>query len=158
MNADAKVEQQKTGKRKAKIGRLHHVTIRVPDLDEAVRQWTVAFGEPPERFDNKPEWGYKMAFFNAGNCHIVLFQDYGHKSFNESHNRVMKESGPTDFGFFHLAFHTDDIDTMIKEMVDVGVNVWDKEPQVEGYGGSRFSWIDPKDTAGTLVHLYEATW
>jgi len=158
MSTDVKVEKKPATKRKAKIARLHHVTLRVPDLDKAVAQWTNTFGEPPERYDLKEEWGYKMAFFNAGNCYIVLFQDFGHVSINETHDRVMKVSGPTDYGFFHMAFHTEDIDTMVKEMGEAGVNVWDKKPQVEGYGGSRYSWLDPKDTADTLVHLYEAKW
>jgi methylmalonyl-CoA/ethylmalonyl-CoA epimerase len=166
MSTDVKLEEKPAtrsaakpaGKRKAKIARLHHVTLRVPDLDKAVAQWTNTFGEPPERYDLKEEWGYKMAFFNAGNCHIVLFQDFGHVSINETHDRVMKESGPTDYGFFHMAFHTEDIDGMVKEMGEAGVDVWDKQPQVEGYGGSRYSWLNPKDTADTLVHLYEAKW
>jgi len=160
MNDTLKVEPKErgAGTRKAKLTRLHHITLRVKDFEKDVKRWTSTFGEGPYRIDDKPEWGYRMAFFKTANVNIVLLHDYGIKSINESHQRVMKASPPDSVGFFHMAFLTDDIDGAVQEMSQAGVTVWDKEPQPEGYGGSRYAWISPDETCHTLVHLYQADW
>lgn len=160
MNSTLKVEPKEQGAvtRKAKVTRLHHITIRVKDFEKDVARWTATFGQGPWRIDDKAEWGYKLAFFKTGNVNIALLHDYGIKGINEAHQRVVKVSPPDSVGFFHMAFLTEDIDATVQEMNQAGIDLWDKEPLSEGYGGARYAWINPEETCHTLVHLYQADW
>ena len=144
--------------RNAKIKKIHHIGIAVKDFDASVKNWEKTFGLIPDKTEDYPEWGVKLAFYKIGELWFILVEGkkpVGILDPSTKTGAYLKNLGE---GFFHMAFLIDDIHTMVKEMNENKVSLFDTSVKSEGYEGSLYAFVDPAETNNALVHLYDAKW
>jgi len=107
---------------------IHHVSINVPDPEVALRFYVDVLGLS-ERTD-RPDFGIGGAWLDAGGQQVHLIQG----------------EAPAYIGQ-HFALAVDDLDAVIAELRDRGVEVSD--PMVVGPGRQAFT----SDPAGNVVEL-----
>ena len=122
------------------IGRLNHVAIAVPDLDEACSQYRGTLGAQVSEPEDLPEHGVTVVFVTLPNTKIEFLYPFGEAS--PITNFLEKNS-------------VDDIlaarDTLQKDGARV---LGDGEPKI-GAHGKPVLFLHPKDFQGTLVELEE---
>jgi methylmalonyl-CoA/ethylmalonyl-CoA epimerase len=134
------------------IGKLNHVAIAVPDLDQAVRVYRDVLGAKISAPQELPEHGVTAVFVNLNNTSIELMQPLGPASpirkFLESH---------TKGGLHHVCYEVEDIfaarDQLISEDMTI---VGDGEPYV-GAHDKLVIFLHPKDFLGTLIELEQSS-
>jgi glyoxylase I family protein len=110
---------------------VHHVSVMVPDVDEALRFYTEVLGLTQR--DDRPELGIGGAWLDAGAQQLHLVQG----------------EAPPGMGQ-HFALLIDDLDETITELRRRGVDVSDPRP----VGTSRQAFVS--DPSGNLIELHQA--
>lgn len=110
---------------------MHHVSVNVPDVAEALRFYTDVLGLT-QRSD-RPDFGFGGAWLDAG---------------GEQQVHLIEAKTPPDFGQ-HLALAVADIAATVVELRGSGVDVTD--PVVVGPGFQAFL----HDPAGNTIELYQ---
>ena len=134
------------------IGRLNHVGVAVPSIDEAKATYRDLYGVPESAMTETrelAEQGVKFAFVNVENSQIELIEPLGP---NSPITRFL-EKNPRG-GQHHVCFEVADIYVARDEMIVRGARVLN-EPRV-GAHGTLIIFIDPKNSNGVLVELMEA--
>jgi len=133
----------------AKITKVNHVAIAVPDLDAALGFWRDALGLTLDHVEDVPSQKAAVAFLPVGDTEIELVkptaEDTGVAKF------IAEKGG----GMHHLCFEVDDICGMVEQLKDKGVRLINETP-VE-LPGRKMAFVHPKSTGGVLVELYEVT-
>ncbi|KNC87654.1 hypothetical protein SARC_00225 [Sphaeroforma arctica JP610] len=148
MNA---VRLQSTSAKSWQTGKLNHVAIAVPDLEQASQFWRDTMGaksvsEPVPQ----PEHGVYTVFVVLGDgAKIELIHPYGDKS--PIANFLAKNPSG---GIHHICVETDKIDNAIKELPENGIRLLAKESKI-GAHGNPVVFMHPKDTNGVLTELEE---
>jgi methylmalonyl-CoA/ethylmalonyl-CoA epimerase len=130
------------------IGRLNHVAIAVPDLEEAARAYREKLGARVSAPADQPEHGVTVVFVELPNAKIELLHPLG------EHSPVAKflERNP-DGGMHHLCYEVEDIIAARDKLKAQGARVLgDGEPKI-GAHGKPVLFLHPKDFAGTLVEI-----
>ena len=109
---------------------IHHVSINVDDVDAAVRFYTEVLGLAVR--PDRPDFGFGGAWLDAGPQQIHLIQG----------------DVPAAVGQ-HLALQVDDLDAVVAELRDRGIDASDPSPV--GTGRQAFC----TDPAGNLVELHQ---
>ena len=110
---------------------VHHVSINVSDVEEALRFYTVTLGLTPR--DDRPAFGFGGAWLDVGGQQVHLIE------------------GPVPEGRGqHFAILVADLDSTVAELRDRGVEVSDPSP----VGSSRQSFLS--DPSGNLIELHQA--
>ena len=130
------------------IGRLNHVAIVVPDLEEGTGFWADALGLTVSKVDDVPEQQVRIAFLPVGDSNIELLEPTDDSS---GVARYLQKKGP---GLHHICLEVDDIEETLLRLKEANVQLIDEEPR-EGDDGVRLAFIHPKATGGTLVELYQ---
>lgn len=133
------------------IGRLNHVAIAVPDLEEAARVYRNTLGAKVSEIVAQPDHGVSTIFIELPNTKIELLEPYGENSpilaFLERN---------TSGGIHHLCYEVDDITAARDQLLADGLRVLgDGEPKI-GAHGKPVLFLHPKDFNGTLVELEQA--
>ena len=131
------------------IGKLNHVGVATPNLDEAVRIYRDVLGATditPKR--TMAEQGVTFQFVNLGNSQIELIEPFGEDS--PILNFLAKN--PLG-GQHHVCFEVEDIHAAKDAMVAKGARVLG-EPRI-GAHGVPIIFLHPKDMGGQLVELME---
>lgn len=133
------------------IGRLNHVAIAVPDLEQAVAQYRDVLGAEVSEAVDQVEHGVTTVFIELPNTKIELLHPLGEASpiigFLEKNQQG---------GIHHLCYEVDDIISARDRLVDSGARVLgDGEPKI-GAHGKPVLFLHPKDFSGTLVELEQA--
>ncbi len=133
------------------IGRLNHVAIAVPDLDQAVGQYRDVLGAKVSAAEDQPDHGVTTVFIELPNTKIELLYPLGDtspiKGFLDKH-----QGG----GIHHLCYEVDDILKARDRLIAGGARVLgDGEPKI-GAHGKPVLFLHPKDFSGTLVELEQA--
>lgn len=132
------------------IGRLNHVAIAVPDLDEACSQYRGTLGAQVSEPEDLPEHGVTVVFVTLPNTKIEFLYPFGEASPITN----FLEKNPAG-GIHHICYEVDDIlaarDTLQKDGARV---LGDGEPKI-GAHGKPVLFLHPKDFQGTLVELEE---
>jgi glyoxylase I family protein len=111
---------------------VHHVSIMVPDVDEALRFYTDVLGL--EQRTDRPELGVGGAWLDAGGQQLHLVE------------------GETPPGLGqHFALLIDDLDATIAELRGRGLAVSDPRP----IGRSLQAFVS--DPSGNLIELHQAS-
>ena len=134
------------------IGRLNHVGVATPSIDESLRLYRDLFGatEVTEK-RALPEQGVWVAFVNLPNSQIELIEPYG----DSSPLKAFLEKNPKG-GQHHVCFEVDDILAARDALQAKGATVLGSgEPRI-GAHGTPVLFLHPKGTAGVLVELMEA--
>jgi methylmalonyl-CoA/ethylmalonyl-CoA epimerase len=131
----------------AKITKINHVAIVVPDIEESLGFWRDALGLELHHIEDVPSQKAMVAFLPTGESEVELVkptaEDTGAAKF-------LRERGP---GMHHLCFEVDDLDGMMANLKEKGVRLINEAPvELEG---RRLIFIHPKSANGVLVELYE---
>jgi glyoxylase I family protein len=109
---------------------VHHVSINVSDVDEAVRFYTEVLGLTVR--GDRPDFGFGGAWLDVGGQQVHLIE-----------SPVPQELGQ------HFAVLVDDLDAAVADLRADGVEVSDPSP----VGTSRQSFVT--DPSGNLVELHQ---
>ena len=131
------------------IGRLNHVGIATPSIDEAVKVYRDLLGATKihEKFA-LPAQGVWVCFVDTPNSQIELIEPYGENS------PILKflEKNPAG-GQHHVCFEVPDIHAAAADMKAKGATVLG-EPRI-GAHGTPVIFVHPKNMGGVLVELME---
>jgi methylmalonyl-CoA/ethylmalonyl-CoA epimerase len=131
------------------IGRLNHIGIATPSIDESVAMYRDFMGATSvtEKWA-MPEQGVWVCFVNLPNSQIELIEPYGDKS----PIHAFLEKNPKG-GQHHVCFEVPDIYAARDDMKAKGATVLG-EPRI-GAHGTPVIFIHPKNMGGVLVELME---
>ena len=133
------------------IGKLNHVGVATPSLDEAVKLYRDVLGATditPKR--TMAEQGVTFQFVNLGNAQIELIEPYGEDS--PILNFLAKNP---QGGQHHICFEVEDIIAARDDMRAKGARILGTgEPRI-GAHGVPIIFLHPKDMGGQLVELME---
>ncbi len=130
------------------IGRLNHVAIVVPDLDQAASVYGKLFGATITASVDLPEHGVTTIFVELPNTKIELLHPLG----DLSPIRRFLERNP-DGGMHHLCYEVDDIIAARDELTAAGARVIGDGNPSTGAHGKPVLFLHPKDFCGTLIEL-----
>ena len=130
------------------IGRLNHVAIAVPDINEAVAVYEGLLGatvSPPVQL---PEHGVTTIFVELPNTKIELLHPLGESSPIER----FLERNPSG-GIHHVCYEVQDIDLARNKLTAEGARVLGNGEPTIGAHGKPVLFLHPKDFCGTLIEL-----
>ncbi|MEM1035950.1 MAG: methylmalonyl-CoA epimerase [Pseudomonadota bacterium] len=133
-----------------KLGRLNHVGVAVPDIEEAIGTYRTLYGvdaisEPCDI----PAQGVKVSFVDVPNTQIELIEPLSEDS--PIWNFIQKNPKG---GQHHVCYEVEDIHQAVSVMKDRGATVLG-EPRI-GAHGTPIVFIHPKNSNGVLVELMES--
>ncbi|MEM1288437.1 MAG: methylmalonyl-CoA epimerase [Pseudomonadota bacterium] len=130
------------------IGRLNHVAIAVPDLDQARAMYRDQLGAQVSDPQAEPDHGVTVVFVELPNTKVELLEPLGEGSPIEG----FLNKNPAG-GIHHMCFEVDDIHASKIKLVNEGARVLgDGEPKI-GAHGKPVLFLHPKDFNGTLIEL-----
>ncbi len=133
------------------IGRLNHVAIAVPDLEQGTAVYRDNLGAAVLEPMSLPEHGVTVVFVELPNTKIELLYPLG----ENSPIAGFLEKNPSG-GIHHICYEVDDIIAARDRLVAAGSRVLgDGEPKV-GAHNKPVIFLHPKDFQGTLVELEQA--
>ena len=132
------------------IGKLNHIAIATPKLDEAVKTYKnmlgVKISSPIDQIDH----GVKVVFIELQNTKIELLEPLGEKSPIENFLEKNKKGG-----IHHICFEVKDINSAILSLEKDGATVLGDGEAKIGAHGNPVIFLHPKDFNGTLIELEE---
>ena len=132
------------------IGKLNHIAIATPKLDEAVKTYKnmlgVKISSPIDQIDH----GVKVVFIELPNTKIELLEPLGEKSPIENFLEKNKKGG-----IHHICFEVEDIKSAILSLEKDGATVLGNGEAKIGAHGNPVIFLHPKDFKGTLIELEE---
>ena len=132
------------------IGRLNHVAIAVPDLNEAASRYRDVLGARVGLPVAQPDHGVTVVFVNIENTKIELLHPLG----DESPVAKFLERNPKG-GIHHLCFEVGDLRAASDSLVAGGARILGSgEPKI-GAHGLPVLFLHPADFSGTLIELEE---
>ena len=134
------------------IGRLNHVAIAVADLEAAAAQYRDVLGAKVSSPADLPEHGVTTVFVELPNTKIELLHPLG----EDSPIRQFLERNPAG-GLHHVCYEVEDIHRARDQLVGKGARVLGDGQPKTGAHGKPVLFLHPKDFAGTLIELEQAT-
>lgn len=133
----------------ARIKKVNHIAIAVPDVDAALSFWHGALGLFVDHSEDVPSQKALVVFMPVGDTEVELVKPTAEDT------GVAKFIAERGGGMHHLCFEVDDIDGMLAQLKAQGVRLINETPTV--LPGRKMAFIHPKSTSGVLVELYEVT-
>jgi methylmalonyl-CoA/ethylmalonyl-CoA epimerase len=133
----------------AKVTKINHVGIVVPDLDNSMAFWRDGLGLELNHIEDVPSQKSAVAFFPIGESEIELVKP---TSDDSGVAKFLNERGA---GMHHLCFEVDQLEEMLAKLKSKGVRLINETP-VE-MPGRKLAFVHPKSTGGVLVELYQIT-
>ncbi|MFT3726695.1 MAG: methylmalonyl-CoA epimerase [Terricaulis sp.] len=133
------------------IGRLNHVGVAVPSIEEAKATYRDLYGVPASAMTETrelPAQGVKFAFVNVDNSQIELIEPLGENS--PIVNFLQKNPKG---GQHHVCFEVADIYKARDAMAAKGATILN-EPRI-GAHGTLIIFVHPKNSNGVLIELME---
>ena len=133
-----------------RIGRLNHVGIAVPNLDEAIKTYEALYGvtdiiAPFDLLEQK----VKVCFVNLPNSQIELIEPLGS---NGPLTKFLHQN--PNGGQHHVCFEVESIEQAYDEMSNRGATVLGK-PRI-GAHRTPIIFVHPKNSNGVLIELMES--
>ena len=129
---------------------LSHVSIVVPDLDQAALRLKEVYGLKTGVPQVNEEQGVRLAYVELGNARIELMEP----ARPDSPVSKFLERNPQG-GIHHFCLAVDDLNTLMQTVSASGARVLgDGKAQVNVHG-ERIAFVHPKDFLGALVELEE---
>ena len=133
------------------IGRLNHVAIVVPDLEEAAALYRETLGATVSDPQPLPEHGVTTVFVELENARIELLHPLGEASPVENF-LVRNPSG----GVHHVCYEVQNIIAARDQLERRGARVLGNGEPKKGAHGKPVLFLHPKDFCGTLIELEES--
>ncbi|MBF0158229.1 MAG: methylmalonyl-CoA epimerase [Magnetococcales bacterium] len=131
------------------IGRLSHVAIATPDLEQAASIYRDVLGADVSASVDLPAFGVTTVFVKLPNTDVELLHPLGDKSPIASF--LARHPGG---GLHHLCFEVADIDHAVAVLQSRGMRLLDPQPR-PGAHGHPVVFLHPKDMAGVLIELVQ---
>ena len=132
------------------IGRLNHVAIVVPDLEEAAVLYRETLGATVSDPQLLPEHGVTTVFVELENSRIELLHPLG----EASPVKKFLDRNPSG-GVHHVCYEVKDIIAARDQLEWRGARVLGDGKPKEGAHGKPVLFLHPKDFCGTLIELEE---
>lgn len=133
----------------AKLTKINHVAIVVPDIEGALSFWRDGLGLELHHVEDVPSQKSQVAFLPLGDSEIELVRP------TTDDSGVAKFLADKGAGMHHLCFEVDDIDGMLVSLKEKGIRLINETAtQLEG---RKVAFIHPKSANGVLVELYQLT-
>src|SRR5436189_4205227 len=104
--------------------RIDHVGVAVEDLDEAISLYEGTFEMPLVHRETVEEQGVEAALLDVGDGHVELLRPLGPDT---PVGKFIDRSGP---GLHHVAYRVDDIDDVLRQLGDAGVELIDTKARI----------------------------
>lgn len=127
---------------------IDHVGVAVEDLDAAIALYEGTFGMPVAHRETVSEQGVEAVLLDVGACHVELLRPLAAET---AVGKFLAKRGP---GLHHVAYRVADIDDVLSQLRDAGVELIDSEPRI-GIRQSRVAFLHPRSTGGVLTELVE---
>jgi len=132
------------------IGKLNHIAIATPNLDEATKTYANILGVKISAQLDQFEHGVRVVFIELPNTKIELLEPLGENSPIEKFLEKNKKGG-----IHHICFEVEDIDHAILRLKKDGATVLGDGKAKIGAHGKPVIFLHPKDFNGTLIELEE---
>ena len=132
------------------IGKLNHIAIATPNLDEATKTYANILGVKISAPQDQFEHGVRVVFIEIPNTKIELLEPLGENSPVEKFLEKNKKGG-----IHHICFEVEDIDHAILRLEKDGATVLGDGKAKIGAHGKPVIFLHPKDFNGTLIELEE---
>ena len=132
------------------IGKLNHIAIATPNLDEATKTYANILGVKISAPQDQFEHGVRVVFIELPNTKIELLEPLGENSPVEKFLEKNKKGG-----IHHICFEVEDIDHAILRLKKDGATVLGDGKAKVGAHGKPVIFLHPKDFNGTLIELEE---
>ncbi|HMD89678.1 MAG TPA: methylmalonyl-CoA epimerase [Anaerolineaceae bacterium] len=133
----------------AKINKINHIGIVVPDIEGALGFWQDALGLKLDHIEDVQGQKSLVAFLPLSESEIELVRPTSNDS---GVAKFLREHGP---GIHHICFEVDDIMEMLSDLKSKGIRLINETPlEMEG---RKMAFIHPKSAGGVLVELYQLT-
>ena len=132
------------------IGKLNHIAIATPKLDDAVKTYKSMLGVKISDPIDQINHGVKVVFIELPNTKIELLEPLGEKSPIENFLEKNKKGG-----IHHICFEVEDINRAIFSLEKDGATVLGDGEAKIGAHGNPVIFLHPKDFNGTLIELEE---
>ena len=130
-------------------GTVNHIGIATPSLDDSVELWSKLGFTPSEDKINEDQ-GVKIRYLKgSGNTRIELLEPLSEES---PVGRFIESRGP---GVQQIAIDVEDIESMISDLVGIGVRMVSEVPVI-GSDGLRIAFVHPSSAGGVLIELVES--
>ncbi|WP_297322406.1 methylmalonyl-CoA epimerase [uncultured Bartonella sp.] len=131
------------------FGRLNHVAIAVPDLQQAIALYR-AMSVDVSPIHKLTDHGVCVAFVELSNTKLELMSPLN----NESPIASFLAKNPAG-GIHHICFEVDDIIKMRDQLIAEGIRILGDGQPKTGAHGKPVLFIHPKDFNSTLVEIEE---
>lgn len=133
-----------------KLGKLNHVAIAVPDVDQAALMYRNVLGATVSHKHEEVGHGVSTVFVKLGNTKIELLEPLGDHSPIEA---FLKRHGHG--GLHHICIEVSNVYEAMEDLKSHNVHVLGTEPK-PGAHGKPVIFLHPRDCNGTLVELEQA--
>jgi methylmalonyl-CoA/ethylmalonyl-CoA epimerase len=177
-------QQQQKAQHTAQVGRLNHVAIAVPDLQQAAARYRSVLGAKVSAPQPVPEHGVAVVFVELPNTKIELLHPLGEGSpiakFLQRNpagacdvrrrfawpcmplvctcwrlpRAVLHSHTHTVGGIHHVCLEVADVGASLAALTPAGMRVLDPTPKI-GAHGNPVVFLHPKDNDGVLLELEE---
>lgn len=132
------------------LGRVNHIAIAVPILNEAAAVYRDTLGARISQPQSLPEHGVTVVFVELENTKIELLEPLD----DTSPIAAFLERNPSG-GIHHICYETRDIIAAAEKLKATGARILgDGSPKI-GAHGNPVIFLHPKDFNGTLIELEE---
>ncbi|XP_038602664.1 methylmalonyl-CoA epimerase, mitochondrial isoform X2 [Tachyglossus aculeatus] len=132
------------------LGRLNHVAIAVPDLEQARSFYRDTLGARVSEAAPLPEHGVSVVFVELGNTKLELLHPLGKDSPVAGFLQKNKVGG-----MHHVCIEVDDIEGAVADLKRKKIRTLSEEAKI-GAHGKPVIFLHPKDCGGVLVELEQA--
>lgn len=130
------------------IGKLNHIAIAVPNLDQAMRLYRdVLKADVSDKID-LPDHGVTVVFVNLANTKVELLYPFGDRSPILSYLRKNNAGG-----IHHICYEVENIETARDELLEQNMRILGSGKPEIGAHGKPVLFLHPKDFCGTLIEL-----
>ena len=131
-----------------KITKINHIAVAVSDIEKSLNFWRDALGLELAELRDVPAESAQIAFLPVGGTEVELVRP------TTDDSGLAKYLAKKGAGMHHLCLETDDIDGMMLQLKEKGVQLINESPRT-GADGKKYAFIHPKSTGGVLVELYQ---
>jgi methylmalonyl-CoA/ethylmalonyl-CoA epimerase len=130
------------------LDRIDHIGVATDDLDGAIALYEGSFGMPVAHRETVESQGVEAVLLDVGEGHVELLSPLGPET---PVGKYLDKRGP---GLHHVAYAVADIDRVLGELKESGVELIDSEPR-QGIRDSRVAFLHPRATGGVLTEIVE---
>ena len=129
-------------------GRIHHIAVIVPSIDDALGLYRDRLNMPLETVMDIPTDRVRIAFLGVGESKVELVEPTDDST---GVARFLASKGP---GFHHVCYEVTDLTEELTRLAIDGIELIDSAPRRGAEGPVAF--LHPRSCGGVLVELIEA--